>query len=454
MIQLFNEQLIHLTGAIPGNKQGEPKYLLAVSGGRDSMCLANLFFKSKHNFSIAHANFSLRGKESDADEQLVRDWADTNSVECFVKRFDTNEYAQTNSISIQMAARDLRYNWFDELIRNNSFDYLVIAHNLNDKVETLFINLIRGTGIKGLTGIKERSGYIIRPLIKFTREMISQYVAQEGVPYRDDSSNDKNYYSRNRIRNNVFPEIEKINPSFLKTIGRNIDLFSEATEILEDYKINVYNKVVDSSNSHYLKIDIQKIKEEKYAQFWLYSILENFGFNSSQCADIFEAFSGISGKIFESPTHKLVKDREFLLLYETNDLMSHSNQDIVITFEDVLCEKIVTFGEQNIVFKQYPIHLGFTAESSHSTHFLDLGTVKFPLIIRRWNAGDSFMPLGMSHFKKISDFYTDLKIDIVSKSNNGVIIADGQIICLPALRIDNRYRITQDTKSVLEITIY
>lgn len=457
MIQLFNEQLKHLSGALYNNSGNDPqiKYLLAVSGGIDSMCMAHLFLKSGLKFSIAHVNFSLRDQESDGDEQLVRSWADANQIECFVKRLETAEYARNESLSIQMAARELRYGWFDELMKSGSYNYLAIAHNLNDTAETLFINLLRGTGLSGLTGIKEKSGYIIRPLLKFTREEISAFVLKEGVPFREDSSNKKSYYSRNRIRNNVFPEFEKINPSFLKTIEKNTRNFSEAALIIDDLKNETLKKITEPCVNQELKINIKKLLKTGHPSFWLFQILNEYGFNDTQYKDIIDTLTGISGKYFESAGYTLIKDRTHLLLCKNTLLPKTGSDELNFeaeVFESDL-EKIVEFGNLKISMTKYSVSKGFAPDANPNRHYLDFDMITFPLAIRRWRDGDRFKPLGMDNFKKVSDFFIDQKIDLVSKKSSAVITTNGQILCLPGLRIDNRFKITGTTKNVFEITI-
>ncbi len=452
MVQLFTEQLKHLTGVRSGNELSEKTFLLAVSGGRDSMCMAHLFLQSNLKFSIAHVNFSLRDQESDGDESLVRNWASLNRIDFFTTRFNTNEYAVQKSISIQMAARELRYNWFDNLMQHHSFDFLSIAHNLNDSAETLMINLLRGTGIKGITGINERNGYIIRPMLKFSRNEISDYVCKNKIPYRDDSSNDKSYYSRNRIRNNIFPEFEKINKSFLKTLERDINNFSDVTAILDDLKSGILSKVTISGKNPELKIDIQKLKKEKFASYWIYNILEDYGFNFSQTEEILDSTDGISGKKFESHTHILVKDRQYLLLFRKEENLNLFYNEI-ITLNEFLNETKVEFNSIKLSFKRYPKPIGFLTSSLPNIHYLDASRIQYPIVIRSWSSGDKFMPLGMNKFKKVSDFYIDLKIDVITKKSGLVIMTDGQIVCLPGLRIDNRYKVVEETSEILEISI-
>jgi tRNA(Ile)-lysidine synthase len=453
MYQLFRERLKHLSGDISDTGLADKKYLLAVSGGIDSMCMAHLFLKSGIMFSVAHVNFSLRDSESDGDQKLVEEWAASNKIQFYTTRFNTTDFADSNSVSIQMAARELRYKWLDELMKRHSFDFLAVAHNLNDSAETLFINLLRGTGIEGLTGIKERGGYIIRPLLGFSREEITEFVKLEQIPFRNDSSNEKSYYSRNRIRNCVFPEFSKINPSFLKTLESDIRHFSDTAEVINQMKISIIESISEHDCKNLKKIDVEKLLKLKQSSFWLFNILSDYGFNSSQCSDIFDSLRGVSGKKFESLNYILVKDREFLLLYNKSEIEAEKIENETITIDEIESGTSVFFGNMEITVRVLEVIRPFTPPANPMIQSLDFDKIIFPVVIRRWSEGDRFMPLGMDKFKKLSDFFIDQKIDIISKRDATVLTTNGQIMCLPGLRIDNRFKVTVDTKKILEISI-
>ena len=314
----------------------EARFLLAVSGGMDSMCMADLCLQSlgADSFAVAHCNFSLRAEESDGDEALVREWSEQNGIELFVKRFDTTGYAQERGVSIEMAARELRYGWFAELCRERGFAAVVVAHNANDNAETLMLNLIRGTGLSGLHGMTETSVLtvgsenhlqcvVVRPLLEFTRKQIEGYVFARRVPYRHDSSNFSSEYKRNRIRNEVFPVFEKINPSFVRTLNREIGYFAEAGSIVEDWcRSHLPDVVREQDGTRLLQVNIPSLLTTPYWRYLLYYILEPYGFNSQTLASVESLLMSsrtVAGKRFESPTHILLTSQDTLILTDRKD---------------------------------------------------------------------------------------------------------------------------------------
>ena len=279
----FDSALSSLSG---GSADGH-RYLLGVSGGIDSMCMARLFLDSSlhPDFAIAHVNFSLRGEESDGDMDSVVEWGRANGIQVFTRTFDTNAYSAENSISTQMAARELRYGFFSELMDSEGFDLLAIAHNLDDSIETIFLNIARGTGLKGLSGIPVRNGRIIRPLMGISRARIREYVESNGVSYRDDRTNFESHYARNRVRNIIFPEFRKINPSFLNTVRRDAEYFREASDIIDGVYAGVCSRVCSTSGDGVLTIGIQALLQEGHCGYWLNMMLREYGFNSGQVSD-------------------------------------------------------------------------------------------------------------------------------------------------------------------------
>jgi tRNA(Ile)-lysidine synthase len=528
MLLKFKESLSKLTGlqeihpASPDN----PKILVAVSGGIDSMCLAHLFHRIFYkNFAIATVNFSLRGEESDGDEELVRSWAEERGIEYFSNIFDTKEYCRVKGVSTQAAARDLRYSWFNLLMAEHSFDYLAVAHNLNDSVETFFLNILRGTGIQGLTGIRRKNGKIIRPLLSITRREIAEFVKREDIPFREDSSNSQSYYSRNRIRNMVFPEFEMINASFLGTVEKDMANVEAAADILEELYFTKKAELLDYKRS---RIELNKLLKERRPDYWLYMILSEYGFNADQTEQIYSSLEGQPGKEFHSDSHLVLKDREYLLIYpkgvargesgELNDsesrLSSTSGPVLSLAeFEERLADQkdnaqaqaevevhdydnelfeVSLKGSRELKeyailgflvrisvypkpagfkFKDGPRKIEYTADLFGNTDLsaaaavrinykvnepsllLDADLLEFPLICRRWSEGDKFMPLGMTGYKKVSDYLTDIKMDKVSKSYQPVMTSGDKIVALIGQRIDERYKITAHTKNILEITI-
>lgn len=427
------------------------RFLLAVSGGIDSMCMANLFYSSplKLTFGIANVNFKLREEEGRGDQLMVKHWAEERGIPFYEIEFNTSEYAQEHSISTQMAARELRYNWFNLLMEEHHYDHLAIAHNISDSAETLFLNLLRGTGMKGLAGIRRTNGKIVRPLITITREDIAKYVADNNVPYREDRTNRESHYHRNRLRNVVFPEFKKINPSFIHTVTRSTAYFTQAEELLNDlYRQKegvLYTTSTDLNGGVSVIVNIPSLMEDKHKDYWLYRILSEYGFNSSQIDSVSEALLGQSGKVFTSSTHELIIDRGEIKIYP---IMDDTHAEFMINSSGVYNYKgmkfKIDFFVKNRDFNPYttPDHLYFAADH-----------LKFPLICRGWLSADKFKPLGMKGFKKLSDFFKDLKMDKRGKESQPIIISGDDIVCLPGLRIDERYKIKTSTKLIVEVIL-
>lgn len=412
------------------------RFLLGVSGGVDSMCMAELFRRSrlKPSFAIAHVNFSLRGEDSDGDETFVRDWAAAAGVEFFTKRFDTRTYAAGKGISIEMAARELRYGWFNELLRDHGFDWLAVAHNLNDAAETMYLNLLRSTGIRGISGMKEISGTTLRPLLAFSRQQIENFAKENGIAHREDATNSDSSFARNRIRNEVFPQFARINPSFLETSSREMAHFAQIEalldELLEQKKMQLTSREGDA-----FCIDIERLAAESQPGYWLFRLLQPFGFNEDILARMETSLEGQSGKTFYSDSHKAIRDRQFLKVYPLADT-DPAQVDISVL----------------------DIWEGFDPRSEDgSVLYIDADKVNMPLTFRRWQAADRFRPFGMKGFRKLSDFFTDLKLDLEQKQRQSVVttIDDAgaeQIVCIAGLRIDDRFKVTSKTKRVARIS--
>ena len=488
-------------------------FLLAVSGGMDSMCMADLFLKTvgADAFAIAHCNFSLRGEESDGDEMLVSEWAEKNAVKCFVKRFDTAGYAQANGISIEMAARDLRYAWFSELCAEHGYDVLSVAHNANDNAETLMLNLLRGTGLNGLHGMSEiqyrtdcalhwplpptsvwrnansdhqsvpMEMVVIRPLLEYTRKQIEGYVLVHRVPYRHDSSNFESDYKRNKIRNDVFPVFEKINPSFVRTLNREIGYFTEAGSIVEDWcRMHMTDVLAEDSASGVsgqLSIDITRLLATQHWRYLLYYILSPYGFNQQNLASIESLLTSsrtISGKRFDSPTHTLLTGRGVLSLVPSGGLSGIASREDVSAsskegangshcLSDVVIRGIGTYNFNGIRFtvELLPWDNTISLKQPEGTLIFDADKLHFPFLCRKWRQGDWLNPLGLRGKKKVSDLFADLKYDTFAK-DAAVIVVDTQtdglaeqqhIASLLGVRIDNRYKVTADTETIIRISI-
>ncbi len=468
LLRLINSEDSHIASS------DNPSILLAVSGGIDSMCMLNLFYECGYrNFGVATVNFSLRGDQSDLDEELVERWCINYNIPFYSKRFDTKKYSSSCGISTQMAARELRYRWFNELLKCHNYSYISIAHNLNDSIETFFINAVRGTGLKGLGGIRKKSGNIIRPLLIFTREQIVDYVNERGVHFRDDQSNFECHYSRNRIRNRVFPELEQINPSFLRTMEREIEVIQSAQLIIEDLFVKKREELLESNPT---RISINRLKADVGSKYWLYMILDEFGFNSSQCDKIWDSLDGQPGLEFHSESSILIRDREYLLIVNRGkgiefsqfckisleSLWDYQREKRVFEIdifsikleikerpEDLIFNRRVKIGSENLpdLFENKIYRV------NESLLYVDSSLIKWPIVIRKWRDGDRFTPLGMNGRKKISDYLVDIKMSKFAKEHQLVIESNGEIIALVGQRLDSKYRVTPSTKNILVIEV-
>ena len=498
--------------------QRSASFLLAVSGGMDSMCMADLFLNTAgaDAFAIAHCNFSLRGEESDGDDMLVREWAAANGVRCFVKRFDTEQYAKDNGISIEMAARDLRYAWFAELCSEHGYDVLSVAHNANDNAETLMLNLLRGTGLNGLHGMAEvqhRSApmgvVVFRPLLEYTRKQIEGYVLVHRVPYRHDSSNFQSDYKRNKIRNEVFPVFEKMNPSFVRTLNREIGYFAEAGSIVDDWcrsqlpSVISYDNVASeiSSDATHLHVNTSALLLISHWRYLLYYILEPYGFNQQTLASIESLLTSsrtIPGKRFDSPTHTLITGRGVLTLVPSEVISSinttilkegrqkggcamdgvdmlppasgcSSGRSHAADGDGIHAQPIVVVrgaGTYNFNGVRFTVELlpwdsSMPLKQPQGTLILDADRLAFPFVCRKWRQGDWLNPLGMRGKKKVSDLFADLKYDTFAKDAS-VMVVDTQtedyaeqqhVAALMGVRLDNRYKVTQSTETVIRIAV-
>ena len=463
MLKQFAENIEDLRRLIDDSRSAS--FLLAVSGGMDSMCMADLFLRTvgTESFSIAHCNFSLRGEESDGDEALVREWAERNGVSLFARRFQTKEYAQSRGVSIEMAARELRYGWFSELCTEHGFDVVAVAHNANDNAETLMLNLLRGTGLNGLHGmsaltVSQADLKVFRPLLEYTRKQIDGYVLDNRVPYRHDSSNFESDYKRNKIRNDVFPVFEKINPSFVRTLNREIGYFAEAGLIVEDWCRMQVPAIMSDDQT----INIDKLLATQHWRYLLYYILSPYGFNQQALSSIESLLTSgrtVSGKRFESPTHVLVTGRGVLRVVklEDCDLLPVSEEVLVVRSEGVF-----HVGKHDFKVEVLPWTSDMSLRQPDGMLIMDAGKLKFPFVCRRWRQGDWFIPFGMKGKKKVSDLFADLKYDSFAKET-AVIIVDTQTECLAeqqhvagllGVRMDDRYKVTADTDKIIRITCF
>jgi tRNA(Ile)-lysidine synthase len=413
--------------------------LVAVSGGMDSVALCSLLHQAGITFGIAHCNFKLRGDESDRDEEFVRQLALDYGVKFHCKSFATNEYAGNKGISIQMAARDLRYEWFDQLIKTEGYKSAATAHHLDDQTETFFINLLRGSGIAGIHGILPKQGTIVRPLLFAKREEIDEFVRDNRLPYREDSSNKSRKYLRNRLRHELLPVLMNIDPAFSQKLDQTMHHIRGVEDILNQKVTEIASRIVVKKLDCF-QIEIEKLKELQPLDTWLYLILQPFGFSASVVKEIEKALDGIPGKMFFSPTHRLVKDRE-LLLVEPLENLKIEQKEFLIEAETPAIS--LPFPME---FQTLPV--AETLDILHNPSFacLDAGKLTYPLTLRLWQNGDRFIPFGMKGWKKVSDFLIDLKLSIPEKEKIWVLLSAGDVVWIVGKRIDERYRITKQTQ--------
>ncbi len=417
----------------------DERVLLAVSGGIDSMVLLHLFEQSGFEYGVAHCNFQLRGEESDGDERFVREYVQMHGIPSFFETFDTEEYARISGISIEMAARELRYAFFERIRRENNYDRIVTAHHQDDLIETFFLNLSRKTGIKGLTGIKEKSGYLIRPLLLAGRAEIERYAAQNYLDYREDSTNNEVVYQRNFLRHKILPLFNELNPAFKKNLLASIDNLRDAEQVYTSVLNRDKEEVVEETNDE-MRIDIEKLRTTKFPHLLLLEVLSPLHFNPSVIDEVFQSLESEPGKQFFSATHRLVKDRAFLFvapIKEQGEQLYYIEEADMELFEPVQLsiEKTVAAG--------------FKIVKSPDVACIDLDTIQFPLLIRKWKQGDYFQPLGMQGMKKISDFFIDQKIPLHEKENTWLLCSGKKIVWIVGQRLDDRFKVTNKTQNVL-----
>ncbi len=419
------------------------KVLLAVSGGIDSMVLLHLFEKSGFEYGIVHCNFNLRGTESDGDEDFVRQQVLVHGVPAWFESFETEEYARLNGVSIEMAARELRYDYFEKIRLEHNYNYIATAHHLDDLIETFFLNLSRKTGIKGLTGIKEKTGNIIRPLLFADRQEIEEFARENFIGFREDSSNIEVVYQRNFLRHKILPLFQELNPSFKKNMIVSIENLKETVQVYLDYMSEEKEQVIQK-DTEIIKIEIEALLKAKFPKVVLFEILAGFNFNSSVTEKIFKSLSMDSGKQFYSKTHRAVKDRQSLFITPVDE-----KEERIYYIEE---DDIEIFDPMDLTIEKTPSN-EFVIIKSSQVACLDIDLLEFPLLIRKWQQGDYFQPLGMTGFKKVSDFFIDEKIPLHEKENTWLLCTGNKIVWIMGLRIDNRFKITSNTRQVLKIEI-
>lgn len=407
------------------------------------MMMCDLFLNNGYDIGIAHCNFQLRGTDSDSDEEFVRQYAKERNVPYYVARFDTRDYAAEQKVSIEEAARALRYPWFEQIREENDFDFIATAHHLNDHIETLLLNFFKGTGIHGLHGIPVKRGRIIRPLLFLAKEEIRQYLQKNNLQFVEDATNLSDKYTRNFIRLQVVPAIKKIFPGIEKQLEQNIHRFSEAG-ILYEQAIEVHrNKLVETKGGEAF-IPVLKLKKTIPLDSVCYELFKTWNFSFEQSQQIIRMLDSESGKSISSATHRLIRDRKWLII---SPLEAARPSLILIEKEQQHIEtaifslKIKTFNA-----KEHTLSPDITIASLDAAHLI------FPLVLRPWRQGDYFYPLGLNKKKKISRFLIDRKIPLHEKEKVWVLESDKKIIWVVGMRIDHRFRITSSTKEICQFT--
>lgn len=417
------------------------RILLAVSGGLDSMVMLNLFKRSHYTIGVAHCNFQLRGSEAEEDERFVADACKAADVPFFVKKFNTRDYATANKLSIQAAARELRYAWFQELMSEERFTFLATAHHVNDSLETVLLKWVHGSSLESFAGIPVRNKKVIRPMLFATRTQLADFASEKGIMWRNDSSNDSDDYQRNFIRHQVVPRLKEINPALESTFLHGLKKITGELEFLrtqlEQWKAEHIHQKVGQ-----VFINKAALLNATFSDSLLWRVVREYGFNIDQCHDMMQAMQSQSGKKFIGTSHLLTLDRDHIIISPYDDAY-----------------EAVTIREKNesVVRGVWEISIERTTSKEISTSSivasLDADKVKFPITWRYWQPGDSFYPLGMENRKKLSDFLIDRKIPLADKNGISVLESDGEILWVVGHRIDNRYKITPETKSVVTFSV-
>ncbi len=500
MLNRFKHKVEELRGLLPviSSERSESRnlFLLAVSGGMDSMCLAELWLRAygADSFAVAHCNFHLRGEDSEADEALVTTWSESNAVKLHKVSFDTMKYVREEGVSVEMAARDLRYNWFAQLCEDYGYAAVVTAHHADDNAETMILNMVRGTGLTGISGMKpvsplsfrptEGSGEIslLRPLLAFTRRQIEGYVYANKIPYREDKTNASVEYRRNSIRHEVLPVLKRMNPSVVRTLNREMAYFSDASSIVDDWCRTQLPKVLEPHCEEGRRTDVaistQKLMAIPQWRYLLYYILQPYGFNTSVLESIESLLTSdrtVSGKRFEAPDYVLLTERDSMVV--VGKMAGHTGHDVhdihddhdVHVIPDLIGDPFMPVrgaGKYNINGQSVAVEvLAWTPDmpkkQPDGTLIFDASRLRFPFVLRNWRSGDWMIPFGMKGKKKISDLFADLKLTHAEKEQSVILVdctsdmAEQQhVAAVLGMRIDDRYKVTDRTKQIIRITLF
>jgi len=412
------------------------KIIVGFSGGADSVALLHILNRLDYNCIAAHCNFHLRGEESNRDEQFAEQFASSLNIPFLKQDFDTRTFAKERGISIEMAARDLRYQWFAELRESQNADAIAVAHHNDDSIETLLLNLIRGTGIKGLTGIQPRNGFIIRPLLCVSKKEILQYIQTKNLPFVNDSSNNQEDIIRNKLRLQLIPLLKTINPSVRDSILQTIDNLNETAKV---YDSEIEKAIQIVFNKEKGSISIPLLKTFPSPESILFELLKNYGFGKEVIREIYNAIDSQAGKLFYAPEYYIVKDRNEFLLSATK---SDNGEDFYIPEDKTYLEFPL-----KMEIKLQTNDSDTDIERSKNLACLDYDKLQFPLRLKRWETGEKFMPSGMKNFQKISDYFSNNKFSKIQKAETWILTSGNDVVWVVNHRIDERYKANFYTKT-------
>jgi tRNA(Ile)-lysidine synthase len=426
----------HIENSFPELRDNH--FIIACSGGLDSIVLSDLCRQARLQFSLAHCNFRLRGEDSNGDENFVCEYGEKLGIVVYVTHFDTIDYVNKHKVSVQMAARELRYTWFEELIEMHNIPYVLTAHHANDNVETFLINLSRGTGIDGLTGIPAKTAILRRPLLPFTRQELELYAEGQKLNWREDASNADTKYLRNKIRLEIIPKLNELHPTFLDNFNSTLHYLNQTENIASAYLKKLKEELFQKHDGKF-EISIQKLKELYPLPTYLFGLFSEFGYKELE--NLEALLDGLSGKQLLSSTHVLVKNRDVLLLSP-------------IGKKEVEVQEFLI--DENLAELNYPLSLKFSMvperfNNSAKEIFVQKNTLKYPLVIRKWKKGDYFYPIGLNRKKKLSKYFKDEKVDVLSKEEIWLLCSNEQIVWVIGMRADHRFRVENSAEEILKI---
>ncbi|MBR5027894.1 MAG: tRNA lysidine(34) synthetase TilS [Bacteroidales bacterium] len=419
------------------------RILLAVSGGVDSVVMTDLFATAGYTFGIAHCNFHLRGSDSDSDEAFVRSLAEKYQVPVYCISFDTTAFAKEQKLSIEEAARKQRYDFFDKIAEQHGYRYIATAHHNNDAIETFFINLIRGTGLTGLHGIRPVNGKIIRPLLPFSRQEISEYATCNSLPFHEDYTNNETVFLRNKIRHQLLPLLKEMSPQIEPTMMRNMANIADAEQIFHEAIAEKQRQIFKYEDD---KITVSKddIRQLTPCNTYLFEMLRPFGFNAAAVGDLLSALDS-TGRQFHSPTHTILTNRDTIIIKE-KELRTNDTEYTIEKGATSITTPIHLVLEQS---KTGEVH---DLRTDQNTIFADSRKLKYPLILRRWRQGDRFQPFGMKTTRKVSDFFKDNHLSLFEKNEKWLLCNnDGQIIWIVGMRMDDRFKVAPQSEEILMV---